>query len=57
MRLYRDIARHLDTELATKKAGKFVYFFSKEISKEMCNKLKNNINKAIYASEIWVYKN
>lgn len=57
MRLYRDIARHLDTGLATKKGGKLVYFFSKEISKEMCNKLKNNINKASHATtEIWVYK-
>nr|YP_009364349.1 hypothetical protein [Ophiocordyceps sinensis]ARF03363.1 hypothetical protein [Ophiocordyceps sinensis]QDH07238.1 hypothetical protein [Ophiocordyceps sinensis] len=33
IRLYRDIARHIDTELATKKGGKLVYFFSKEISK------------------------
>lgn len=58
MRLYRDIARHLDTELATKKGGRLVYFFSKEISEEMRDKLKNNINKASYAtSEVWVYKN
>lgn len=57
MRLYRDIARHLDTELATKKGGKLVYFFSKEICKDMYNKLKNDINKASHAtSEIWVYK-
>lgn len=39
---YNTLVRHLDTELATKKGGKFVYIFSKEISKEMQDKLKNS---------------
>lgn len=30
---YTTLVRHLDTELATKKGGKLVYIFSKEISK------------------------
>lgn len=39
---YTTLVRHLDTELATKKGGKLVYIFSKEISPEMLDKLKNS---------------
>lgn len=55
--MYTTIGKHLDTELATKQGGKWVYFFSKEISTELKDKLKNEIKKASNAStEVWVYK-
>lgn len=38
--VYTTIARHLDTELATKQGGQLVYFFSKEISEEIKDKLR-----------------
>jgi hypothetical protein len=41
--MYTTVARHLDTELATKQGGQLVYLFSKEISEDMRNKLLKNI--------------
>jgi hypothetical protein len=48
--MYTTVARHLDTELATKQGGQLVYLFSKEISEDMRNKLLKEIKKATNAT-------
>jgi len=51
------IVRHLDTDLATIHDGQWIYFFTKEISKEKRIALIKNMNKAGNVHQnVWVYK-
>lgn len=55
---YRTILRNLDTEIATKRKGQLVVFFSHKLNEEIKKHLLENIKiQPLKKFELWVYKN